>query len=110
MLYNFPNEILDLIFDKVIHPSNNYFFIIKSISKYINNCNIIEKIKNKKLICYYCLNIFNKEYVIYNGGYCSTSNKPICKQHYYICRICNLKHDFYQHSFLCDCCLNCKIS
>ena len=108
MLENIPSEILYFIFNITIHPYNNYYYIMKLIYLKINKFKILDLIKNKKMICYYCDLVFDKKELIKDGGYCSSEKKPICKLHFFNCRLCKKIHDFYQHSFIRDCCLICK--
>ena len=108
MLINLPNELLYFIVDLVIEPYNNFYFIINLLSKKITINKNYKNIREKKIICYYCKLVFDNIIIIKNGGYCSMKNLPLCSMHYYICRYCNKRHDFYEHSFLNDSCINCK--
>ena len=108
MLNNLPEDLLNIILNLVIEPYNNNYWKIKNIfNKSHKISTYLEAIKNKKLICYYCKEIFEKNIFIKNGGYCKIGKKPICEKHFYICTKCNQKHDFYSHSFLNNSCLMC---
>lgn len=110
MLNDFPDEILYFILSLVIEPYNNYYFLINQLSKRIINNYNYKLITDKKIICYYCKKIHQKNIIIKNGDYCSLTNKPLCNIHFFICKTCNKKHDFYQHSFLNDSCIWCKFN
>ncbi len=111
MFYNLPNDLIFYILDFIIHPYNYYYSKTYSIGKKIKY--IFNENKNsidKKLICNYCKIVHNQiNFINGNGGYCSSNKLPICQKHFLICNRCNLKVDFYQYSFLGNCCFKCKL-
>ena len=91
MFNKLSDDIINLIFNYIIHPFNNYYYILILVNKINKKFLLFFKYR---MICHIC----KKEglYIsIKKGFYCSDKKKSVCKKHSYICRLCNKMIDVY---------------
>lgn len=105
MLEKLPDELIYMIFDIIIEPYNNFYYILKE--SFIDYNNIIVNIGKHKMICYLCLQLYNKIVFIKNGCYCGKNHKPICRKHIYNCISCQKNIDIHNYSIMTKKCLRC---
>ena len=96
MFNKLPDDIINIIFSNIIHPYNNFYYILMLVNKI--NINFLLFFK-QRMICHICKK---------KGFYCLNKKKSICKTHCYICRLCNKIIDVYNYSFLNNSCFNCN--
>lgn len=116
MLLSIPIEILEIIFNLVVHPSN-----CNSMKLRVSCC-ILEKnaflisLQNKRNKCDYCKYIFRewKQYPTISRNPCIYScyikTMVLCKTHTYTCNLCNRNGSYNEYCILTSQCKECKIS
>jgi len=98
-------DILENIYDHCIHPNNKSYYLLILVNKYTNTN--IKKYK-RRMLCYYCKIILNKDKLIRgNGDYSTFENNPLCKKHIIKCTKCKDICDLFTFDLASRICYKC---
>ena len=104
MFEKIPEEIINNIFNYLVHPYNDNYYILSLVNKFSKNISLFFK---NRMVCYICKK--NKFYFLIRNGMYYSNNRSICKKHIYYCKYCKKNIDVYNYSYLYNSCINCKI-